>query len=169
MSPSLKWEGQFKAMVEKMKEAIYKLRNIEIAAPIAHLYYDAYLIKKIYFGSGVMSLTEQQEKVLKQIYEPVLLRKMKLSEKFPRSVLYSRKTALGIGLLAPRTIIDVLSLKLYIGNQRLNSKVAQIIQINEDNARLSYGYSESILTTQRKYKPNVIMWSDEIQEKLNRR
>ena len=94
---------------------------------------------------------------------------MNLSEKFPRSILYSRKTALGIGLLAPRTIIDVLSLKLYIGNQRLNSKVAQIIQINEDNARISYGYSESILETQRKYKPNVIMWSDEIQEKLNRR
>ena len=75
MSPSLKWEGQFKAMVEKMKEAIYKLRNIEIAAPIAHLYYNAYLIKKVYFGSGVMSLTEQQETVLKQTHEPVLLKK----------------------------------------------------------------------------------------------
>ena len=45
-------------MVEKMKEAIYKLRNIEIATSTAHLYYNAYLIKKIYFGSRVLTLSE---------------------------------------------------------------------------------------------------------------
>ena len=114
-------------------------------APIAHLYYNAYLIKNMYFGSRVMPLIEKQEITLKQIYEPVILRKMNLSEKFPRSVLYSRKTALGIELMAPKTIIGVLLLKIYLGNQRLNQKVAKIIQINEDNARLSRGYSKSIL------------------------
>ena len=41
--------------------------------------------------------------------------------------------------------------------------------MNKDNARISYGYLETILLTQRKYKLNVIMWSNEIQEKLNRR
>lgn len=85
------------------------------------------LNKKVHFGSGVISLTEQQEIALKRIYEPVLLRKMNLSKKFPRSVLCSRKTALCIGLLAPRTTIDVLALKLHLGNQRLNQKVAKII------------------------------------------
>jgi len=156
-------------MIEKMKEAIYKLRNIEIAVPVASLYYNAYLIKKVNFGSGVLSLTEKQEQELKRIYEPILLRKMKLSEKFPRNVLYSRKTALGVGLLAPRTIVDILSLKLYIGHQRMKSKVSEIIQINEDNARVSYGYSTSIIETERKDKPNEITWNDEIQVKLNRR
>ena len=65
--------------------------------------------------------------------------------------------ALGIELLAPRAIFDVIWLKLHIGNQRLNSKVVQFIQINKGNARILHGYSESILLTQRKYKPNVIM------------
>ena len=46
-------------MVEKMKDAIFKLRKVETAALIAHLYYNAYLIKKVYFGSGVMSLIEK--------------------------------------------------------------------------------------------------------------
>ena len=152
-------------MIEKMKEAIYKLRNIEIAALVASLYYNAYLIKKVYFGSGVLSLSEKQEQELKRIYEPILLRKMKLSEKFPRNVLYSRKTALGVGLLAPRTIVDILSLKLYIGHQRMKSKVSEIFQINKDNARVSYGYSTSILETEGKNKPNEITWNDEIQVK----
>ena len=116
VSPLIKWEDQFNVMVEKMKEVIYKLRKVEIAALIAYLYYNAYLIKKVHFGSGVMALTEKQEIVLKQIYEPVLLRKMNLSEKFPRSVLYSRKKELGIELLALKTIIGVLALKLCIGN-----------------------------------------------------
>ena len=103
-------------MMEKMREAVYKLRNIEIVPATAHLFYNAYLIKKVYFGSGVLTISEQQEEALKRIYEPILLKKMKLSEKFLRSVLYSRKTALGVGLLAPKTIVDTLSLKLYLGH-----------------------------------------------------
>jgi len=75
---------------------------------------------------------------------------MNLSEKFPRSVLCSRKTALGIGLLSPSATIDVLALKLYLGNQRLNEKVAKMIQANEDNDRVSCGHSESMLETKRK-------------------
>ena len=61
MSPSMKWDKQFQSMVDKMREAIYKLRNIEIAASIAHLFYNAYLIKKAYFGSGILTISEQQE------------------------------------------------------------------------------------------------------------
>jgi len=169
MNPAMKWEKQFQVMLEKMKEATYKLRNVEIAAPVAHLYYNAYLIKKVYFGSGVLMLTEKQEKELRKIYEPILLRKMNLSEKFPRHVLYSRKTALGVGLLAPSTIVDILSVKLYMGHQRMNSRVSKMIQINEDNVKASYGYSKSVMETKRKYKPNEITWNDEIQVKLEKR
>ena len=99
----------------------------------------------------------------------MILRKLNLSERFPRKVLYMRNSALGVGLMAPRTIVDVLALKLYVGHQRARSKVAKIIQINEDNARMSYGYSASIIETSRKWKPNNVIWSDEIQEMLNRR
>ena len=64
----------------------------------------------------------------------MLLKKLGLSENFPRSVLYSRKTALGVGLLAPRTIVDSLALKLCLGHRRANDRIAMIVQINEDNA-----------------------------------
>ena len=80
-----------------------------------------------------------------------------MSEKFPRKVLYSRKTSLGVELLAPRMIVDILALKLYVGHQRAESRVAKIIQINEDNVRLFYGYSKSVIEMERKSKPkNVI-------------
>ena len=39
-----------------MKEAIHKLANTEIIASIAHLFYNAYLIKKVYFGSWIIIL-----------------------------------------------------------------------------------------------------------------
>ena len=85
------------------------------------------------------------------------MRKINLNEKLPRSVLYLRKIALEVELLALWTIVDILLLKLCIENQRLNLKVAQLIQINKNNARMSYRYSESMLLTERKYELNVIM------------
>ena len=44
-----------------------------------------------------------------------------------------------------------------------------MIQINEENVRISHGHSASVIETERKHKPNNITWSDEIREKLQRR
>ena len=87
---------------------------------------------------------------MQKIYEPIILRKLKLSKIFLRKVLYIRNSILGIGLLVLRTITNVLSLKLHIGHQRARSRVAKMIQINKDNARISHGYLKSILETSRK-------------------
>ena len=84
-------------------------------------------------------------------------------------MLYSRKTALGVGLIAPRTIIDELSMKLYLGHRRADDRISKIIQIIEDNARVQYGYSNSPIDVNRIEKPDNIIWSDEIQEKITRR
>ena len=81
----------------------------------------------------------------------------------------SRKTALGIGLMSPSTTVDGLALKLHVGHKRAESKVTKMIKINEENARLSYGYSKNVIETEWKCKPNKITWSDEMQEKLSRR
>ena len=60
-------------------------------------------------------------------------------------------------MLAPRRIVDILALKLYIGNQRADNRIGKIIQINEDNARIQYEYLKSIIEMERKYRPkNVI-------------
>ena len=95
-----------------------------IVASTACMYYNMCLIKKAYFGCGVLSITLQQEEVLKKIYEPIILQKLGLSENFPRAVLHSRKTALGVELIAPRTIIDALALKLYLGHKRFDDRIS---------------------------------------------
>ena len=82
----------------------------------------------------------------------MILRKLGLSENFLRYVLYSRKTAWGVGFLSPLTIIDTLAMKLYLGHIRANNSIKKLIQINKDNARLQYGYSKIIIDTDRQEK-----------------
>ena len=53
-------------MKEKMSEAIFKLKNTEIVIATAYLYYNMYLITKVYFGYGIIYLTEEQELELKR-------------------------------------------------------------------------------------------------------
>jgi hypothetical protein len=166
IGPVLNWKSQFTEMVKKMKEAIGKLNKTEMITSTASLYYNMYLIKKVYFGCGIITITEQQEEILKKIYEPVILRKMGLSEKFPRAVLYSRQTALGVGLMSPKTIIDSLALKLYVGHQRYRSELSKMIRINEENARYFYGYSRQLADIEDNYWPETTTWSDEIYKAL---
>ena len=130
-------------MKEKIREAIFKLKNTKIMVTTAYLYY------KSIFGCRIIHLSQQQEYVLKKIYELVILRKLRLSENFQRAMLYSRKTALEIGLLTPATIINILAMKLYLRHMRANYQISKVIQINEDNTRLQYGYSKSIVDIDR--------------------
>jgi len=112
MGPALIWDNQFVCMVNKMRDAIGALKQTTLAVSTASMYYNMYLIKKVYYGSGIYVINKRQEKILKSIYESVILNKMGLSIKFPRKVLYARKSALGVGLMAPRTIMSILALKL---------------------------------------------------------
>ena len=52
---------------------------------------------------------------------------------------------------------------------RANDRIRKVIQINEDNARLQYGYSKSIIDTDKQEKINKVIWSDEIKMKLSKR
>ena len=101
--------------------------------------------------------------------ETTILRKLGLSTKFPREVLYSRKSAMGIGLLKPSTIIAILAMKLYIGHKRANDRIANIIQINEEHAEWQYGINSNILNISSSNKFNQIIWNDEIGEILKTR
>ena len=77
---------------------------------------------------------------------------MKLSEKFPWSFLYLRQTALGIGLMKPRTIIAILALKLYVGHKRLDTKVSRMISVNEQIQYMQSGYSIHPIQTPNEIK-----------------
>ena len=100
-----------------MRIAIAKLNNTNTIPQLIYVFYNAYMIKSIYFGCGILKLTPTQEAILIWIYELTLLQKLGLSIKFSRSVLYIRKSVVGIGIIKPSTIIDILALKLYIGHK----------------------------------------------------
>ena len=65
-----------------------------------------------------MKFTEEEIRVLKDIYEKPMVQKLSLGVNFPRKLLYVRKDALGVGLMEPQTVIDLLAIKLYVGNKR---------------------------------------------------
>ena len=100
-------------MKEKMLDALSKSINAEIIVPIVHVHFNACLIKKVYFGCRVFSLSETEVNVLKSICKVMLMRKLRLSEKFLRIIMHVRKTPLGIELIASRVIIDVITLKSF--------------------------------------------------------
>ena len=73
-----------------------------------------------------------------RIYEPTILQKLGLSQKFSHKILYTRKSALGIGILKPSTIVDTLAIKLYIGHKQQKSRIAALIQVNKEEATIQY-------------------------------
>ena len=52
---------QFNIIKEKIKEAIEKLKTIEVKSATAYIFYNVYLSKKVYFGCIIISLTDKQE------------------------------------------------------------------------------------------------------------
>ena len=68
-----------------------------------------------------------------KISEPTLLKKLRLSEKFPRVLLCSRKYALGVGLMKPSTLIVVLVLQSHFGHKRKDDMTAKMMQAIEEN------------------------------------
>ena len=91
------------------------------------MFYNAYLIKNVYFRTGIIQLTLNQELKLIRIYKQMILWKLRLSKKFPRRILYVRKSVLGIGIMKPSTIVDTLALKLYISYKRQGSRILKLI------------------------------------------
>ena len=136
-------------MREKMIVAIKKLNNTPMTVANACTHYNMHLIKQVYFGCGVLKLTSKQEKTLLEISERAILKKLGLSEKFPRAVLHSRKTALGVGLMKPTTIVNILTLKLCVGHKRFNDRIAKIIGLNEEEETCQNGYNEHVGKTPR--------------------
>ena len=65
-----------------------------------------------------------------------MLKKINLNEKLSQLVLYSRKKVLGVGLMASKTIVSTLVLKLHADHNRIRSEMSKFIRINIENARV---------------------------------
>ena len=103
-------------MKEKIIKEIFKLYSTSIYPQLTYIFFNTYLIASVYFGYGIMIIIEKQELELMKIYEKTVLTKLRLSEKFPRAIFYSRKMSLGLGLLKLSIIIEILIVKLYTGH-----------------------------------------------------
>ena len=64
-----------------------QIKNTTSAIFAVWMYYNIYLIKKVYFGYEIFLINKSQENILRKIYELVLLKKIGLSVKFPRDIL----------------------------------------------------------------------------------
>ena len=145
-----------------MREAIDKLSKAPISAVNAHLCYNMYLLQRAYFGCGIMRLMQNQEKKLIKISKSILLKKIGLSEKFPRGMLCARKSALGVRLIKLSIMVLISALKLCAGNVRARDRIAKITNVNEDNAMLQNGYSNHIFEAPVRDDKEVVIWSEEI-------
>ena len=132
-------------MQDKIKHAMYKLRNTPVSIGNSYLFYNMYLTTQVYFGCGIVKLLPQQERILMKLSKRVLVKKIGLGENFPREVLYSRKSALGVGLLKPTTVLAILSMKLYVGHMRMEDQMSKMIRIIQENEGLQYGYNAQIM------------------------
>ena len=168
LTPALNWKGQFEVMRKKMHQSITSIMNMDINAFQASIYFNVYMIKAVFFGCGVIELNPKEEVELKRIYEEPMLIKLGLSRKFPRVVLYMRKSALGIGLMAPSTIIAILKLKQYIGHSRKRGNAGKAIQMQEEYRRIEAGRRIQ-LGENPKHRYWKKTWIDEVSDELWKR
>ena len=75
------------------------------------MYFNIYMLKSVFFRCGLVSLSEMEEDEMKRTCENPTLKKLGLSAKLPREVIYMRKTALGLKLMEPNTVLSILMLK----------------------------------------------------------
>ena len=73
--------------------------NTELTLCQVHVYFSIYVLKSVFFRCGVVRLSELGKDEMKRIYEEPTLKKLGLSVKLPREVMYMRKTELGLGLI----------------------------------------------------------------------
>ena len=101
-----------------MIELIEKLNITDGKPHLIYFYFNAYLLKKVFFGCRVIKLFKCQHKELRKFCETTIAKNLILGSNFPRAALSSRKNAVRIGWIKPKTAVETLSCKLCIENVR---------------------------------------------------
>ena len=74
-------------MKEKLINSIKKLIVTEITIYQAYMCFNMYITHSMHFRYGVIELTSKQEDKLKKIYKALLIKKLRLSEKFLKKII----------------------------------------------------------------------------------
>ena len=93
----------------------------------------------------------------------------KLGDKFPRKLSCVKKTSLGVGLITPQTAIDMLALKLWVGNKRLQGQVSNVTQAHKEGSFRDSGIRKR---ERRKVKQDACWkegWIEEVEDKFSSR
>ena len=122
MLPVLSWYRKFQKVKIKMEESIRNICKTLMAAQLTHLHVYSYFMSNFCFGCGIMDMTDAQDKELRRTYEKRLARKLGSGRKFPRKMLCGGVTAMGVKIVAPKTEISALTLKLCFSHKRMNSE-----------------------------------------------
>ena len=146
-----------------------KLEQTEMLIQLVYIYYNVYLIKKVYFGYGILQINNKQEKILQVIYKEPIVKKLGYSMKIPKRVIYIRRNTLGIGILKPKMIIETLVLKLYVEYKRVKTRIAKLININEVMQFTESGYNLKVISQQKKQQTISTTWTNNISNILNER
>ena len=126
----------------RMYEAMAKLNSIVIKPQLVYLYFNAYLIKKVFFRYRIVKLHKEQTRILQKMYEKIIIKKLGVGENFPQVVLYSKRNTVGYGLVKLETVLAMLLMKLHIGNMRANTRNKELICSNKEAVMVEYRYRE---------------------------
>jgi len=129
---ALSWKTHFEILRVKVVDGIAKVMRTSLTYQQAVIYYNIYMLTNIYFGCGIIKLSNDEENELRRLYEAPLLSKLGFSVNFPRDVMYVSKEMLGLGFFLPSTMIDMHKLALFVGNKRLKMNVARMINVLEE-------------------------------------
>lgn len=94
---------------------------------------------------------------------------MGLSEKFPRILMYSDVSIMGLGFLRPIIIINQLQVKMYVGHTRMQSDTYEMIETIHETIQFNSGLSQPIDSIPRTLKYWKSTWLDEAQSTLHNR
>ena len=75
--------------------------------------------------------------------------------------MYVDKSALGLGLMAPKTILAMQNMKLYVGNRRAKSNVCDMMDATQEYVQTHSGRSINIMETPNKERTWFPTWIDE--------
>ena len=168
-TPDSNWTEQFDMMKTKMMDALKKLMVTSVLPHHVHVFYHTYLIKSVYFGCGVIYLTDAQEKELCALQEIPLLRKLRLSTKFPRALMYVNRNSFRLGFLRPKTIIDQLKSKMLVGHTRIRSETASAMLTLHECIQFHFGLSKNFNRLSLYDRYWKMTWIDHAYQALKKR
>ena len=90
------------------------------------------------------------------MHEMPMIRKLGLGDKFPRKLLHFQKKSLGVGLIAPTAVIDMLATILWVANNRLKGDLSNTANVHEENSFIDSGLRKK----ERREERHVKHWKE---------